>query len=231
MKSVSFLFWLPAAVLASGLNSLVAQPFNANLLNNSGAESGSLAGWSVLSNGGDGWSAGLDGGAHSGSRDFTTSYAWDVRSQTVDLLGAGFTAAQLDAQPAITCGEWFSAPAGGKYFLNVELLGASGDTANPIASFMVGSQSSPQVLNNNTDWFEVANTFSDYGTGVRYIYFQDGGMDTRYWAGNYGTHFDDANASVVSAVPEPGSIGLIFFGAALILFTGAEAKRRCPSLQ
>ncbi len=50
------------------------------------------------------------------------------------------------------------------------------------------------------EWFEVSHTFAGYGTGLRTIYFEDGGRDSEYWAGHYGTRLDDA--SVMLYAPE-----------------------------
>jgi hypothetical protein len=47
-------------------------------------------------------------------------------------------------------------------------------------------------------WFEVAHTFSDYGTGLRRIRVKDGGQDSEFWAGHYGIRIDDASVVIVA---------------------------------
>lgn len=77
-----------------------------NLLVNGDGESGDLTGWTLLDNGGDGWAV-LQMNAHSGTWAFGTSYGLCRRQQVVDLLAAGFTEAQLDAEPRIDASEWY----------------------------------------------------------------------------------------------------------------------------
>ncbi len=173
-----------------------------NLLTNPGAETGDFTGWTVIDNGGDRWSETFDGVAHSGDHSFATSYGWDSRYQKVNLLTA-YTAEQLDSgQYSITFSEWVASrpDKSAQYYVTFKLLGADGDPAHPIATFSSGSESSPNVLAANVTWFQVAHTFSGFGTGVRYAYVEDGGRDSQDpgWAGDYGAHFDDASLSVDS---------------------------------
>jgi hypothetical protein len=216
---------LPAFATALLATSAVwAQPLDQNLLSNPGAETLDLSGWTILQNSGNGWNT-LAGGVnptppsvalpHTGSRSFTTSYAWDRRSQEIDLVAKGFSASFLDSTPQIQVGEWLSAGSGGRYYLKFELRDAS---HNPIASWNHGTQTTPITLGTSTDWFQDSTSFTGYGTGARYIYFEDGGRDTLFWWGNYGTCFDDASA-VVSAVPEPGAWATVA-GLGLLGFAG-----------
>ncbi|EDL81110.1 similar to F-box protein 44 (predicted), isoform CRA_d [Rattus norvegicus] len=48
---------------------------------------------------------------------------------------------------------------------------------------------------------QVSHTFSNYPPGVRYIWFQHGGVDTHYWAGWYGPRV--TNSSVIIGPPLP----------------------------
>jgi hypothetical protein len=208
--------------------SAFAQSSNSNLLVNPGAETGNMNGWTITASGGNGWAVGFDSLVHSGSYSFSTSHGWDTRYQTVDLLAAGFTTAELDTAPDITFSEWMASRPddGGQYYLNFELLGADDNPADPIASYSFGSQSSPIVLSAGSGWFQESYTFSDYGTGVRYLYFEDGGSDVNGWGGNYGTHFDDASVLVAQPVPEPSTLALAgLSGLSLLLF----CRRECPA--
>nr|KAG5687317.1 hypothetical protein BaRGS_011723 [Batillaria attramentaria] len=38
-------------------------------------------------------------------------------------------------------------------------------------------------------WHLVEHFFSDYKAGVRYVTVRMGGVDTQFWAGNYGSKF------------------------------------------
>ena len=46
---------------------------------------------------------------------------------------------------------------------------------NVIASWDSGEQTTTMNGVNGTSWVQLAHTFSDYGPGVRYIYWEDGG--------------------------------------------------------
>ena len=177
--------------------------FNTNLLANSTTNSSSMTGWTVTANGGSGWSV--------GSGVFYTSYQWDVRTQTIDLLAAGFSAAVLDASPDIKVGVNINAYWGGQYFINCQIQDAS---HNVLATYSIGSQSSPitltSSLNDTFSW--VGTTLADYASGARYIVYTDGGKDTRGWAGQYGTRFAEASVSVI---PEPSTAGTLVIGALL----------------
>ncbi len=117
-----------------------------NLLTNPGAETGDLSGWSIIENGGNGWLAmdqttGNDGyqvidHAHSGTWWFGTSYDWDTRSQTVDLLAQGYTTDYLDTSPPIQASEWFSPrrKGGDQYYLKVLLPGCQSRDAGDVRS-------------------------------------------------------------------------------------------------
>lgn len=169
-----------------------------NLLTNGGAETGDLTGWTVTANGGNGWAVGGGGSdMHSGSYAFLTSSSWDIMEQTIDLLAAGYSSAQLDAEPSIAFSLWTTQrfDHSGNYFCTFKLLAADGVTVVTSESF--GSQSSPISLSAGTAYFESAKTFTNYGSGARYAYFQLGGDDgVPAWGGHYGPYFDDASISI-----------------------------------
>ncbi len=173
-------------------------PSCTNVLANPGAEAGDMSGWTIDVNGGNGWQAGNNAGdVHSGSYYFATSYSLSSRHQMVDLTQF-LTVVQLDAAPAISAGEWVHTRGdqGGQYYILIQLLAADGTTV--IASFNDGTQTGLTQLPAGTPYQLVSTTFTGYGAGVRFLRFEDGGRDIAGWAGNYGTHFDDAFAGPTS---------------------------------
>jgi hypothetical protein len=216
MKKIILPFVLGAGLIAP---CVYGQP-STNLLVNANGEAGNMTGWTVTANGGSGWYVGDGfGSALSGAtHPFCTSYGWDIRSQTVDLLAIGYTAAQLDSAPQISITDWVRPYIGnGEYFINVLLENASHDV---IDTWSDGSQSSPQVIAEGQPWTEISTTLEYYGSGLRYIVFEDGGKDTKGWGGNYGTAFDGSSVTLdISSVPEPSIFALTGLGGAgLLLF-------------
>lgn len=210
--------WALAAALALAVETMAAGPFEVNLLTNPGGETGDMSGWNITLNGGNGWTVFSSASyADSGTRFFATSHQWDTRQQTIDLLSAGFSSAELSAQPTIVISEKVSAYWGGQYFVDFSLQDEAFTT---LASFSQGTIDTPCTLPfASTNWISVGTTFSGYGATPRYVVFKDGGVDTRGWAGNYGTTFDSANVSVI---PEPTTAGSL----AAIAFAGWGIARR-----
>lgn len=197
------------AIVALVAGQAAAALYETNLLQNGGAEAGDMSGWTLLETGGNNWA--LDWHtAYSGDHCFSTSHQWNTRYQEIDLLTAGFSEAVLDASPDIEISEWFATrgDSGGEYYLTVELRDSSHQV---IDSWTTGTQ----TLASGVDWFAESHSFSDYGAGIRYVYFEDGGKDTSSWGGNYGTSLDEASVQVV---PEPATISLIgLFGIGLFI--------------
>lgn len=48
---------------------------------------------------------------------------------------------------------------------------------------------------------QVSHTFSNYPPGVRYIWFQHGGVDTHYWAGWYGPRVTNSSITIRPPLP------------------------------
>lgn len=165
-----------------------------NLLTNPGAESGSMTGWTIDNNGGNGWGTDWNGPGHSDNNVFSTSHGWDTRHQTIDLVAAGYTAEQLDSGTFdAKMSEWIytRGDQGGRYYINFELRAADGVTV--LASYNHGTMGSPITLAAGVPWFQETHTFTNIPSGTRFIYFEDGGRDISGWAGRYGTNFDDAS--------------------------------------
>ena len=194
------------------VNAVAAQ----NLLENPGAETGDMSGWTIIPEDhehGETWDV-RDSG-YEGNHSFSTSYKWCKRSQEIDLLAKGYTEAQLDAVPTINVEEWF-AGYGSEWddqnhhrdycYLNVELRDRY---HHAIASYDFGVfQTSP-----GSGWFgpweQRSHIFSGYGSSLRYIYFEDGGNDWEYWAGQYGPALDAASVTLTVQVPEYNVFGLL----------------------
>lgn len=183
--------------LTIAVTDLPETPQANNLLANPGAETGDMSGWTILQNGGDGWATIND--PQAGSKSFITSYNLATRSQLIDLVAKGYTAQQLDQSPTINAEEWFKGFVDAndpnskdsfsldKYYLKVELRDAN---QNVITSWDSGLQTA------NANWQKLSHTFSNYGAGVRYIYWEDGGDDAEYWAGHYGAQMDNASLTI-----------------------------------
>lgn len=162
-----------------------------NLLTNGDFSAGTSAGWTVIQNGGSGASfVGV----------FATSYEWASISQTVDLVAAGYTTAELDAAPGLifTVDTYQRFDHDGEYYLEYKLLAADGTTV--LASQLYGSAASPLYLSPSTDWFGTEHTFTGYGSGVRYAYIKIAGRDgSPNWGGHYGPYFDNASIAMADS--------------------------------
>jgi F-box protein 2 len=167
-----------------------------NLLVNPGGETGTLNGWQILQSGGNGWTAAAGDPKLTlfGQLVFLTSYELDTRSQLVDLVAAGYTATTLDASPPIDVREWYHG--GGytttdSYYLRIELRDGS---MAVLDSYMLGSQGS--MITTDGTWHAAGQALTGYPSGVRYVYFEDGGQDTEFWMGYYGAAMDGASVVV-----------------------------------
>jgi len=171
-------------------------PFGANLLANPGGETGDMSGWTVIGNGGNGWTTASSADVHGGSYEFATSYGTCSRSQTIDLVAAGFSSAELDAAPDVVVSEWFRERYEGPdaYAITVELRNAS---SGVIDSWTQSGSTTGGATYDDDTWFELGHTFTAYGSGLRYVHFEDSGSDTEFWSGHYGTRMDDAHVSLV----------------------------------
>lgn len=159
-----------------------------NLVTNGDFSAGDATGWTIIENGGS--------GATFGGGVYATSYTWNSISQTINLVAAGYTADQLDAEPNIVFNvdtmQRFDHD--GYYYLEYKLLGADGTTV--IDSKLYGSVGSPIYLTPSTAWFSTEYTFSGYGAGARYAYIKIAGQDgAPNWAGQYGPYFDNVSVS------------------------------------
>ncbi|MEI6821055.1 MAG: LamG-like jellyroll fold domain-containing protein, partial [Bacteroidota bacterium] len=176
-----------------------------NLIVNPNAVSG-LSSWTLSTNGGSGWAATGSG--------FVTSYATDVKYQSVDLISNGYLATELDAQPLIYIADSyrgiFDSPNVGSdndYFGVLTQLKNAGGTSisvwsNPTTYTTPNAPS--WIQSNGSNWTTTSHSYTNYGTGVRSVYFEDAGYDYTSWAGNFGSIISGSTVKlnpVVTVVP------------------------------
>lgn len=125
-------------------------------------------------------------------QNYVTSYEWCCREQMITLSEFGFTHQIMDTlQPAILVSEWFAGrwDCGSIFKIRVELVGSKGQVINKY-------EDSVETDQWQGGWRRVEHMFCDYGPDVRYIRFADGGKDTKYWAGHYGSKMAGAQVRV-----------------------------------
>jgi len=189
MKSKLFFM---AALFLIITASLTAQPSYTNLLKNPQFEN-DYDGWDI-SHGGDGWVIG-GGGDINTSHVVYSSFDWCTLSQEIDLLAAGFSVTDLDVTMfGVFYSQWFIAPWGGKYYIEVKALNSAHEI---LYQSNIGSYLDPIILGNISNWQQTSLIFSVTQPGVRYISFLVAGMDVIYWAGHYGTRFDDSSVQLM----------------------------------
>lgn len=151
-------------------------------LKNPDGSRGDLNDWTITQNGGNGWL--VSGGT------FRTSYAWDYRTQTIDLTTLGYSAADLAAQPPIEISEeFYRIYCPDQYQLKVELLDSS---MNVVKTFDTGVVTQTGPCDYSPTAEVVSHVFTGYGTNVRYVRWTDGGKDTEHWAGHFGVAMNNA---------------------------------------
>ena len=129
------------------------------------------------------------------SKNYVTSYEWCCREQIIDLPKLGFLPTILDElQPAIDISEWFCArwDCGSVFQIWVDLLD---EKRHSVKNFQYSKKTS-QWQGGEQGWLKVQHSFTDYGPGVRFVRFADGGKDLQWWAGHYGSKMAAARVSV-----------------------------------
>ncbi|XP_066529027.1 F-box only protein 2-like [Hoplias malabaricus] len=161
-----------------------------NLLKNPNGDD-DLDYWDLIENGGDEWKVeDMPGDCGHAFNDetvtkyFTTSFELCLKQQVVDLLEEGYTAEELDHQPPVTVEDWYCSrtDCGCVYQLNVRLLNENQEVIEEFIPENV-------KIDPDTDdcsWRQVQHTFTEYGQGLRFISFEHGGQDTKYWSGWFG---------------------------------------------
>lgn len=131
---------------------------------------------------------------------YVTSFEWCCREQWVDLERAGFSREILDTlQPIIEITEWYCArgDCGSIFNLRVDLLDDTNKhmyTKESNRSFFFSKETAQWQ---GSKWHKVQHQFKDYGKGVRYVRFADGGKDTKWWGGHYGSKMAGARVRIV----------------------------------
>ncbi|NOZ78146.1 MAG: hypothetical protein GXP48_02980 [Acidobacteria bacterium] len=210
------------------LSFITVSTFAQNLLANPGAEAGDMSGWTIIANGGVGWGIwGVDTTdfkpPRTGDHCFLTSYGWDKRSQEIDLLAKGYQPSYLDSAPRVRVSEWFLQPNPydtSRYYLHVELRDAN---HNALATWDTGVQTLAQP----GVWYKISHEFTNYPAGVRYIYWEDGGIDSNGWNRYYGAEMDDAalELGTTTAIPTLSEAGMAVVILAFLV-TGIAIIRR-----
>ena len=117
---------------------------------------------------------------------YATSYGWCCREQWVDLERAGFSREILDTlQPIIEITEWYGArwDCGSIFNLRVDLLDETCKHTNESNRSFSFFETTAQWQGGHY-WHKVQHRFKDYGKGVKYVRFADGGKDTQWWSGS-----------------------------------------------
>lgn len=174
-----------------------SQVASANLLTNPGMETGNYTGWSSSITAGvfGACLGGLtlcigNGSVYEGNYSVYFSYLGSTLSQEIDLLSKGYSASYLDAVPDVNIVDhvigFFNTS--DYYRLKVELRNASHGV---LTSYNTG------ILTSSGSWVTLNNLFTNYGSGLRYIYYERYGDDVEYWSGSYGPVFDGAEVYFV----------------------------------
>ncbi len=167
-------------------------PFYHNLVVNPNGDSGHMGGWTITSNGGNGWLAHLGADAsRSHDNGFLTSFAWAKREQVIDLRAQGFSSEFLDTQPPLIVSEVFEKVfCPDDFYLAVDLLDAN---KNVIHTWSSGTQRHKDTACDYSGYREqIGVELRNYGRGVRFIRWRDGGKDSESWWGHFGPKLQNA---------------------------------------
>ncbi|XP_019735033.1 F-box only protein 2 [Hippocampus comes] len=171
-----------------------------NLIKNPNGEE-ELEFWELTENGGSEWvvedmpgDCGHDFSDTAVMKYFATSFELCLKRQVIDLLEEGFTCEQLDAQPVVSVKDWYCGrqDCGCTYQITACLL----DENHVVLQEF---RPEPVTLDPECDdcsWKEVSHTFSEYGAGLRFISFEHGGQDTKYWEGWFGVRVTGSSVTI-----------------------------------
>ncbi|XP_077459136.1 F-box only protein 2 [Stigmatopora argus] len=171
-----------------------------NLLKNPSGEE-QLDFWELTENGGSEWmvedmpgDCGHDFSDTAVMKYFATSFELCLKRQVIDLIEEGFTCEQLDIQPVVAVEDWYCGrqDCGCSYQITVCLLDENHEV-------MQEFRPEPVTLDPESDdcsWKLVSHTFSEYGPGLRFISFEHGGQDTKYWEGWFGVRVTGSSVIV-----------------------------------
>ncbi|XP_056130297.1 F-box only protein 2 [Lampris incognitus] len=171
-----------------------------NLLNNPSGEE-QFEYWELTENGGNQWQVedlpgdcGYDFCNDGVTKYFTTSFEMCLKRQVIDLLAEGYSPEELDAQPTVNVEDWYCGrtDCGCIYQMTVCLLDENQEV---LQEFKLD----PVTLDPDCDdcsWKQVSHVFSEYGPGLRFIFFEHGGKDTKYWNGWFGVRVTGSSVTI-----------------------------------
>ncbi|KAM9758753.1 F-box only protein 2 isoform 1-T1 [Menidia menidia] len=171
-----------------------------NLLKNPNGEE-QLEFWELTENGGSQWrveempgDCGYDFCNDAVTSYFVTSFELCLKRQMIDLMAEGFSPEQLDAQPAVTVEDWYCgrSDCGCSYQMSATLLDENQEV-------MEEFRAQPVTLDpecDNCSWKQVSHTFSDYGPGMRFVCFEHGGQDSKFWDGWFGVRVTGSSVTI-----------------------------------
>ena len=139
-----------------------------------------------------------------------------MREQEVDLIACGFDESYLDTvQPRIFVSERFAQVPPGERdeaFLRVELRDKQHEVIAEWQPGEVSQRASPTRCSSSCElsrvdgtpfWTMMSHNFTNYGSGVRYVHWRDGGRDGEAYTGHVGTLMD-APTLTVDLLPASG---------------------------
>merc|ERR1740124_1542817 len=181
-------------------------PMSANLL----TDPYNASSWLLLRSGGSGCA--FDPGAET----ITSSYEECSIEWTLDLQDSLYPlpAAVLDTAPSVRVAFDIQAVANGAAGSDKARYTISLEDAQHNATRADWSVCGPSPCGGPAPWLiltsdeptRVTHTFASYGTGARYLRLALAGVDSTYWAGNYGTQFSHPVVQVaLLAPPSPPS--------------------------
>uniref|UniRef100_A0A4W6FI08 F-box protein 2 n=1 Tax=Lates calcarifer TaxID=8187 RepID=A0A4W6FI08_LATCA len=163
-----------------------------NLLKNPTGEE-QLEFWELTENGGSQWKVEDMPGdcGHDFPKDGVTTYFATSFEKLVERVTP---VNSWTAEPAITVEDWYCGrtDCGCTYLMTVCLLDENHEV---IQEF----KPDPVTLDPDCDdcsWKQVSHTFSGYGPGMRYITFEHGGQDTKFWDGWFGVRVTASSVTI-----------------------------------
>ena len=155
------------------------KPSSENLIINGSGELGDLTGWDILANGGEGWLATQVTDIEGCSSYFKSSFAINVKAQTVDLIQSkGFSEEFLHSKPAIHVGENVINGVGEcVYAFRAELLDRDRSTIIDTYEYQT---------NKLTENLQIRHSFKSYSKPVYFVRITHAGKDGVFWRGNCG---------------------------------------------
>lgn len=119
--------------------------------------------------------------------NWVASYTYTSLTQQVSFIDEGCSEELMDnTKPPIEVSVWCAArcDCGVKFRVTVELKDVKSQVLDTFDKVLVITDTADRRV-----WHKLEHTFMDYRPGVRVATFTMGGVDTQFWAGNYGPKF------------------------------------------